>query len=172
MKGQITIEGYNDRGEEHFNDCPAKHVTSIAKALRSLLYFELGYGGAIKEVTPNSLTVVLSILKCKNTTIFSGDETAMKYLFTGVYIYDLLSKENVNVDVERLLITTGGLPLFTTSLGPNVPEVLSGHRYSSISAILSVVSIQKEKDFDKVKDLLSITKDEELYLELDKILES
>jgi hypothetical protein len=37
---------------------------------------------------------------------------------------------------------------------------------------LSVVSIQKEKDFDKVKDLLSITKDEELYLELDKILES
>ncbi len=86
----IKISGHRLNSRELFHN--PERSEEPYEALKSLVSYELGYGGQITEVTKIdgqvAITVVTKLLQSSSTTIFSGTEAEMRVLleFLGSYV--------------------------------------------------------------------------------------
>lgn len=110
----ITVKQTRDRGTETY-DLGTSDKT-VMGSLKLLLDCELKFGADVTDLGKTSLTVVTRVLDCIDTTVFSGDEVAMKWLIDTASAYSVLKAqlfkpEVRDVMVERVMRMTGGLPI-------------------------------------------------------------
>ena len=154
----ITISSVRDKDHETFK--AIERTENIVGALQSLLRFELGFGGTIVSATETQIVTKTIVFACIDVTTFTGPVDEMQFLIEGTAVYATLAHKNISSDIDLLLKNTGGVPLFMTSCGPHLPEILTGRRYSSIAAALIIT-----KDVEKTKELLQYN-DNDLYAAL------
>lgn len=112
-------------------------------ALRSLVIYELGYGGMITELLPNRVTVETRILHTKDTTTFEGAGEDMQFLAKVAAFHALIleTKESRTALIDgaanylqTLPREVGGLPLFINMAAP----LLLGRPSAATALILAM----------------------------------
>jgi hypothetical protein len=150
----IKITSYRDRTGEHFV-LPSRQV-SIGKALQSLLYFELGFGGQIVKWDKEQIEVQTHVFGTQDTTIFTGSEVEMMPLHEAAYAYVTVQKDSFDKDVDRFMKFTSGNALLVTCAGGGMPEALLGNRRSEAIGCLVAT-----KDQELTKKVLATFNDRE-----------
>ena len=157
----------NGDGQKNIGD----YEQSAADALRSMVVFELGYGGIVSDLSPTSVVVKTRVLACKDTTIFEGSEEEMEFIVrVAAHHVALMSDEaSRNTLVEKAvdfleMLPEGirGVPFYITMMAP----LLTGGP-SAGAALLVAAGIT---DPEVVKELLPVSLKElvaavELYRE-------
>jgi hypothetical protein len=94
-------------------------VESPYAAAGHLLEFELGFGGAIKEITTTRLVTVTRIFNCLDTTVFEGSEEDMLPLLAVAYAWVGLDHEGaVDTAIEILQASVGLRAFYVTNALP------------------------------------------------------
>lgn len=104
----ITRQMVRQRDEEVF-DLGAHDIPGEA-ALRSLVVYELGYGGIVIDVSPTHLIVRTQVLGSIDTTMFNGTEEEMRPLLeASAIVMEQVCNDQLSYD--RIMRITGGSPL-------------------------------------------------------------
>lgn len=97
---------------------------SVQRALRSLVEFELGFGGRVVDATPTRIEVHTSVLACRDTAVFSGTAEDMRLLVEVVAYMTVIENERADLvsrrTVDQLMATTHGNPFQMMCLTPLV----------------------------------------------------
>lgn len=126
---EITITAHRFNGDNI--ELPTRKV-SIGAALKSLLYFELGFGGQITKWEPTHIEVQTHVFSTCDTTVFSGLEADMTPLHEAAYVYVTTQKNSIDADIDQFIKVTGGNTLLVTCARGGMPEVLLGNRRAEV----------------------------------------
>jgi len=90
----------------------SSRYADLDDATRSLLKYELGYGGQITEVSDEKIEVVTRIMHCNDRTVFSGTKDEILDLQAAVYLW-LKAEKEVSFDewYKKVSEVTNGVPL-------------------------------------------------------------
>jgi len=102
---------------------PIIRQQSITDAMQSLVIYELGYGGHIREITPTKLVVFTQVLAAQDTVTFEGPKDEMLPLLKFCAVYAKICQHQQITDVVidhamNLLGDLSGKPLFVTGAMP------------------------------------------------------
>lgn len=136
-----------------------EYEQSTAEALKSMVVYELGYGGVITELSPTKVVVETHIFGgTKDTTIFEGPKEEMELIVKAAAHHAALIGDEAsrNVLIEKsvdflgtLPKEVGGLPLFIAMTAPMIMGEMS-----TVAALLASVGIT---DPEVVKTLVPIS---------------
>jgi hypothetical protein len=131
-----------------------KRSVSTGNALTSMVVYEFGYGGHVKELSENHIVVETRILGCVDQTIFEGQAEEMRMLVIAAAHHSMVLGEKGVTEalakraIENLESTPGnigGRPFFLANLVPQ----LMGSPVAKI-ALLAAHGVDDKEDFRKL----------------------
>ena len=136
-------------GEPHV----VQNTRSVIGALISLIWYELGYGGKIKELTPTKIVIFTRVLAAQDTVTFEGNEKEMKILLAGVFYHSRTSPNLVQIAEKVIQITKGNALLTSHSAIMFTGGVLGGGKRlrACIMAALEIEDTEFQKFMLEVK---------------------
>jgi hypothetical protein len=141
----IYGERYNG---ELCKDVPAKHKVTPQKALYSMLKWELGYGGKVKNISETEIVTETQIFACTDTTYFTGTKEEVSLLLKALSVYYQVTKFCQDPVITGVCKTLAGQ---TTLVVVNYGPILIGTAYAKTTMLATFC--ETEEDVKKFKDL-------------------
>ena len=151
-------------GSNYVYDFGGPTERTSLEALKSLVVYELGYGGQITNLDyPTRIKVETRILSKIDTAVFEGSKEEMKPLFEATYFFLKATTEHSDLIVEnavaklnRELGELAGIPFYLEIAGPMV----IGETLSKVALMLGL-GVTAEEDVKKgialsTKDLVTV----------------
>lgn len=95
---------------------------TLEEAVVSMLKYELGFGGFVKDFSKRSLVIQTEVMNKIDRVVYeSDDEEEMYTLFAAAFEWEEARKKvDKNAMADDVLKITGGRPLFVTMVAPFV----------------------------------------------------
>ncbi len=106
----IKITAYRKKEGMGKHELGSPHEQPLLEALKSLVVYELGYGGFATEITTTRVVVETRVMSCLDTTIFEGSAKEMEPIVTVAALHTLIAGKCRETLINKTSEVLGNLP--------------------------------------------------------------